>query len=153
VNPRLRRAVVLGLSGAAAAALLAARRVRRLRLAPVLIQGDSMRPTLVPGQRVAVAPLSGPPPRGALVVLRRPASPSQAGREPLEVVKRVAALPGERVRLAGSETTLAADEYLVLGDNPARSTDSRSFGPVHSEDFTGIVRCAYWPPRRLTRHG
>lgn len=141
----------LGLAAAAAAALLASRRLRRLRLEPMLVQGDSMRPTLVPGQRIAIAPLTGPPPRGALVVVRRPTS--QVEGEPLEVVKRVAALPGERVRLAGTETTLAADEYLVLGDNPAHSTDGRSFGPVHSEDIVGVVRFAYWPPRRLNLRG
>jgi signal peptidase I len=136
------------LAGAASALRLA---VRRVRLEPMLVEGDSMRPTLAPGQRIVVAPLTGPPPRGALVVLRRPGPQVEGG--PLEVVKRVAALPGDRVRLAGTEITLAADEYLVLGDNPARSTDGRSFGPVHSEDFVGIVQFAYWPPHRLARRG
>ncbi len=143
-----RTAVVL-----AGAGLLLTLAVRRARLEPMLVEGDSMRPTLVPGQRIAVAPLTGPPPRGALVVLRRPATEAQVEGEHIEVVKRVAALPGERVWLAGAETVLAADEYLVLGDNPARSTDGRSFGPVHSEDFVGMVRFAYWPPHRLAQRG
>ncbi len=152
----IRRAVpaVGALIGAAGLLTLT---LRRTRLEPMLVDGDSMRPTLAPGQRIAVAPLTGPPPRGALVVLRRPASQgpqgSQVEGERLEVVKRVAALPGDRVWLAGTETTLAADEYLVLGDNPARSIDGRSFGPVHSDDFVGIVRFAYWPPHRLARRG
>src|SRR6266542_4142687 len=130
---------------------------RRARLEPVLVQGESMRPTLEPGQRVAV---------GAVVVLRRP------GRE---VVKRVVGLPGERVRLVGGrlevdgrelpepyvagpppgqgavelDVQLGRDELLVLGDSRGHSTDGRSFGPVRGDDLTGVVRFAYWPPRRL----
>src|SRR6266496_6846066 len=65
---------------------------RRARLEPVLVQGESMRPTLEPGQRIAVGPVRGTPRRGELVVLRRPER---------EVVKRVVGLPGERVVLAG----------------------------------------------------
>jgi len=149
----LRRAVQAGGALAGAAGLLALA-LRRTLLEPMLVEGESMLPTLAPGQRIAVAPLTGPPPRGALVVLRRPPSQgSELEGERLEMVKRVAALPGDRVWLAGTATTLAADEYLVLGDNPARSTDGRSFGPVHSEDFVGIVRFAYWPPHRLAQRG
>ena len=139
---------------------------RRARLEPVLEQGESMRPTLEPGQRVAVGPVRGTPQRGAVVVLRRP------GRE---VVKRVVGLPGERVRLVGGrlevdgrelpepyvagpppgqgavelDVQLGRDELLVLGDSRGHSTDGRSFGPVRGDDLTGVVRFAYWPPRRL----
>jgi len=98
---------------------------RLARLEPMLVQGESMRPTLVPGQRIAVGPLDRPPARGDLVVLPRPrptggarlsggaesAPPDPPGSsgpavppDPpggLEVVKRVVGLPGERVRLAG----------------------------------------------------
>ena len=48
----------LGLVAVAAAGLA----VRRARLEPMLVKGDSMRPTLRPGQRIAVAPLVRPPP-------------------------------------------------------------------------------------------
>jgi signal peptidase I len=92
----------------------------------------------------------------------------------LEVVKRVVALPGERVRLragrlevdgqavpepyltdpvgAGDlDLELGPAEYLVLGDHRAASTDGRDFGPVGADALVGRVRFAYWPPRRLRR--
>ncbi len=144
--------------------------VRRARLEPMLVQGESMRPTLEPGQRIAVGPVRGTPRRGELVVLRRPER---------EVVKRVVGLPGERVVLAGGrlevdgrqlaepyvsarpprrdavelDVHLGPDELLVLGDSRGHSTDGRSFGPVRGDDLIGIVRFAYWPPRRLVPTG
>jgi signal peptidase I len=152
--------------GALVAAALA---VRRARLEPMLVQGGSMRPTLEPGQRIAVAPLLRPPRRGDLVVLRRPRPSGD-----LDVVKRVVGLPGERVRLhagglevdgqpvdepylggppwAGDlEVQLGPAQYLVLGDHRAASTDGRDFGPVGADALVGRVGFAYWPPRRLRR--
>jgi signal peptidase I len=46
------------------------------------------------------------------------------------------------------EWRLGADEYVVLGDNRARSTDSRSFGPVRMRDITGRVWYRYEPWER-----
>jgi signal peptidase I len=158
----MRRTIALGTAGLALVALgVLARRLARLE--PVLVQGDSMRPTLRPGQRVAVGPLDRPPRRGDLVVLQGP------GRE---VVKRVVGLPGERVRLVAGrlqadgvavaepylasaasgdlDLRLGGDQYLVLGDNRAASTDGRDFGPVPARALTARVRFAYWPPRRLS---
>jgi signal peptidase I len=152
--------------GALAAAALAA---RRARLEPMLVKGGSMRPTLGPGQRVAVSPLVRPPRRGDLVVV------SRRDRD-LEVVKRVVGLPGERVRLAGGrlevdgeavpepyltgaggagdlDLRLGPAQYLVLGDHRAASTDGRDFGPVGADALVGLVRFAYWPPRRVRRRG
>jgi signal peptidase I len=157
----MRRTIGLGVAGLALVALgVLARRLARLE--PVLVQGDSMRPTLRPGQRVAVGPLDRPPRRGDLVVLQGPG---------LEVVKRVVGLPGERVRLVAGrlqadgvavaepylagdaggdlDLRLGGDQYLVLGDHRAASTDGRDFGPVPAAALTGRVRFAYWPPRRL----
>jgi signal peptidase I len=156
-------------AGLTVAVGLAARAAGRARLEPMLVQGESMRPTLVPGQRIAVGPLLEPLPRGAVVVVRHPE------REGLEVVKRVVGLPGERVRLVGGrlevdglqlrepylaggasgrgavalDVLLGAGEYLVLGDNRDASSDGRAFGPVRTQDLIGRVRFAYWPPRRL----
>jgi signal peptidase I len=65
-------AVVGGL--AMVAVVAAALAVRRAQLEPMLVKGGSMRPTLGPGQRIAVAPLARPPARGDLVVLRSPRS-------------------------------------------------------------------------------
>jgi len=168
-----------GLAGAGlAVALGLAAALRRARLEPMLVRGGSMRPTLVPGQRIAVGPLVEPLRRGAVVVLRRP------DREGLEVVKRVVGLPGERVRLVGGrlevdglqlpepylagggaarhaavadlvelDVRLGKGEYLVLGDYRDASSDGRAFGPVRVSDLIGSVRFAYWPPRRLRAPG
>ena len=168
----MRRTTVLG-AGALALGVLAAAglAVRRARLEPMLVSGGSMRPTLGPGQRIAVAPLVRPPARGDLVVVARPRSTGD-----LEVVKRVVGLPGERVRLAAGrlevdgatvpesylagppasgelELELGPAQYLVLGDHRAASTDGRDFGPVGADALLGLVRFAYWPPRRLRRRG
>jgi signal peptidase I len=130
---------------AAAAAVAAGVAARRARLEPMLVRGGSMRPTLVPGQRIAVAPPRGPLRRGAVVVVRRPG-------DGLEVVKRLVGLPGERVALdAAHELTLGPDEHLVLGDHRDASTDGRAFGPVGRDRIVGVVRFAYWPPRLLPR--
>jgi signal peptidase I len=167
----MRKTAALGGVLVLGALVVAGLAVRRARLEPVLVRGGSMRPTLEPGQRIAVAPLVRPPARGDLVVVARPRQ--------LEVVKRVVGLPGERVRLHGgrlevdgaavSEPYLAGArriegageldlrlgpaEYLVLGDHRAASTDGRDFGPVGADALLGRVAFAYWPPRRLRRRG
>ena len=167
--PAMRRRTAIGAGALALGALaVAGLAARRARLEPMLVKGGSMRPTLAPGQRIAVAPLVRPPRRGDLVVVARP------GDRDLEVVKRVVGLPGERVRLhpggleidgrpmpepylaglpaAGTlEVALGPAEYLVLGDHRAASTDGRDFGPVGADALVGRVRFAYWPPRLLRR--
>lgn len=165
--PAMRRTAALGGALVLGAVVAAGLAVRRARLEPVLVRGASMRPTLEPGQRIAVAPLVRPPARGDLVVL------SSGGRE---VVKRVVGLPGERVRLRGGrlavdgqavpepylaggsgagelDLRLGPAEYLVLGDHRAASTDGRDFGPVAADALLARVAFAYWPPRRLRRRG
>jgi nickel-type superoxide dismutase maturation protease len=95
-------------------------------ISPVRVEGDSMLPTLPRGSLVAVSPLRGDPPVGAVVVVRRP--------DGSEHLKRVAESRGDGT-------------YLVLGDNAAASTDSRHYGPVERKDVVAIARVCYWPPR------
>ncbi|MCU0872047.1 MAG: signal peptidase I [Pirellulaceae bacterium] len=45
--------------------------------------------------------------------------------------------------------SLGADQYLVLGDNSRMSRDARFFGPIPTHSVKGVVRCTYWPPRRI----
>jgi signal peptidase I len=96
-----------------------------------------MEPALYPGDFL-VATKSGAIRRGALVVVERP-----DGRG-FELVKRVVGTPGDRI----DNRLLQPGEYWVVGDQPARSTDSGAFGPVAKADIKGIVRLRYWPPSR-----
>ena len=44
---------------------------------------------------------------------------------------------------------LGDDEWFLLGDNRARSTDSRQLGPVKLDDIVGVVLFRYWPLHKL----
>lgn len=49
-----------------------------------------------------------------------------------------------------SPLALGPDEYFLLGDNSASSTDSRHFGPVHARELLGRPVAIVWPrPREL----
>jgi nickel-type superoxide dismutase maturation protease len=96
----------------------------------VVVDGESMRPAVAPGDRLLV--LHARRLRcGDVVALFDPR------RRDRTIVKRVAAIRG--------------DEVTVLGDNPARSTDSRAFGPVHRRDVRGRAVYRYWPRERRGR--
>jgi signal peptidase I len=49
----------------------------------------------------------------------------------------------------GSEIVLQSDEYFVLGDNRAESSDSRSWGAIGADRIVGKVIYRYWPPRSI----
>jgi nickel-type superoxide dismutase maturation protease len=119
-----------GLCGAAVGvgAVLAA-----VRAFTVEVAGRSMMPTLEPGDWL-LAVRAGRIERGDLVVVRHP-------DQDLELVKRVAGLPGEG--------DLGPDRYLVVGDNPRESTDGRAFGPVSRAAIAGVVVARYRPRPRL----
>ncbi len=100
------------------------------RLQRIEVQGESMAPGLLPGDRLlAVGGLS---PRVGDIVTAT--DPRQASRV---LVKRIASVGPDRVELAG--------------DNPGASTDSRTFGPVPPALVTGRVLWRYWPPSRRGR--
>jgi len=58
------------------------------------------------------------------------------------VVKRVEQVAGGPV---------VGDVIVVRGDNPAASTDSRTFGPVPASSVQGRVLYRYFPPGRQGR--
>lgn len=94
----------------------------------VAVHGDSMRPTLLAGDRVvAVRIRRGRP--GDVVVLADPRDPARL------LVKRV--------------VTAGPEGHTVAGDNQAASTDSRTFGPVRH--LQGRVLFRYYPPDRCGR--
>jgi hypothetical protein len=112
----------------------------RIPLIPVRVLGSSMEPTLPPRALLAVRPATDNLAIGSVVVVRRP-----GGRED---VKRLVAGPGQRFTLAdGTDLTLGPDEFAVVGDNLAASTDSRHKGPVKKDEIVAVARVCYWPPR------
>jgi signal peptidase I len=127
------------LSGLALAGIVVAV-VRRVRLSPVRVEGESMMPTLSPGALVAVSPLRGEPVLGSVVVVRR--------ADGVEHLKRIVALPGSTLRtVSGDSVALREGCYGVAGDNRDGSTDSRHYGPVSREDIVAVALGCYWPPR------
>ena len=113
---------------------------RAVGISRFLVEGASMSPTLLPGDRLLVLRLprwSWDPRPGQLVVAR---PPPLEGRE---VIKRVDAV----VRPRGGSA------YVLLGDNPEASTDSRHFGPVTRNRIVGRVWLRYWPDHRRGRVG
>jgi signal peptidase I len=129
-----------------------------------VVKGSSMEPCLQDGDRLVVDRVSytmtevG---RGDVVVLRYPRNHS------LDFVKRVVALPGDRVEMhdgtlyvngAASdaygcihdhqeldELIVPDGSYFVLGDNRPISCDSRDFGLVPQDLLKGRVRARFWP--------
>jgi signal peptidase I len=127
-----------------------------------------MSPTFNSGDYLVINKLAyvhAPPQRGDVIIFRYPLDPS------LYYIKRVVGLPGETVELNngvisiieqdgkrhifnGSHvsydpdaqmplvTTLASDEYYVLGDDRDASSDSRDWGPLQMKFIVGraVVR-------------
>jgi type IV secretory pathway protease TraF len=97
-----------------------------------------MEPALRPGDFL-VARSRGKVHRDALVVVQHPE------RRAFEMVKRVSAVPGDEI----DGRRLGPRQYWLMGDNPQRSTDSRTLGPITSDDVKGVVLFRYWPPARI----
>lgn len=132
-----------------------------------------MEPTFYNGNYLLVDELTyrfRAPERGEVVVFRYP------GDEKSFYIKRVIGLPGERVVFengkvsvykdgernildeeyvfkspsSGSfDITLGENEFFVLGDNRNFSFDSRSWGPLPSENIIGVVRLRLWPVNQI----
>jgi inner membrane protease subunit 2 len=102
-----------------------------------------MAPALAPGDWLLLDPTCERwPRRGSIVVFREPDTEVLA-------IKRVAARPGDRVRLAAGILHLAADEAWLLGDNAAVSLDSRRYGPVPLSNVAGRAWFRYSPMSRF----
>lgn len=143
--------------------------VRTFVAQPFLVSGSSMEPTFMNGDYLLVDELTyhlRQPERGEVIVLKYPKDPSSY------FIKRIIGLPGETVIIKNGivsildngknlvlnepyvdqkmattnfEETLGPNEYFVMGDNRNFSYDSRSWGPVPSNDVVGMVRLRLWP--------
>lgn len=137
---------------------------------PFLVDGASMSPNLETGHYLLIDKVSyhfKEPARGDVVVFKFPGDTSKY------FIKRIIGLPGERVIVRGTNTTitktdgktihiaepfvallsetdskditLAKDEYFVMGDNRAKSYDSRFWGALPKEDITGKAFLRLFP--------
>jgi signal peptidase I len=133
----------------------------RRRLVVVDVQGPSMEPTLYDGDRVLVrrAPLTAVR-TGDLVVVARPDSVDFAAAEHW-VIKRVAATAGDPIPPVIQHSWAENDidfagalvpegQLLLLGDNPARSGDSRHWGFTAGDAVLGVVTRSMRRPARAS---
>ena len=139
------------------------------------IPTTSMVPTLQVGDRLISNNFIyriRPPRRGEVIIFKFPDNPKR------DFVKRLIALPGERVRIKegkiyingrevkdpriscryyysegefGGEKEVEVPEncYYVLGDNSFNSKDSRYWGFVPKKYLIGKALFIYWPPWRI----
>jgi len=143
---------------------------------PHRIKGSSMEPNFHDGELILTNKLSyrlHQPKRGDVVVFRAPT------REDRDYIKRIIALPGERVMIKGGrvyingkvltepylpptqqirtsyymqegeEKIVPPNHYIVFGDNRDHSSDSREWGPVPFKNIIGRVWLRYWPVSKL----
>ncbi len=120
----MRPAALLGLAAGAALGVWGAR-----NLDVVEVQGRSMAPTLLPGDRLLVARLAARP--HDVVLASDPRHPDR------ELIKRVASVGPRGVQLRG--------------DNPAFSTDARAFGAVPPDSVRWRALLRYAPRSRIGR--
>lgn len=129
---------------------------------PFVVSGSSMYPTFENGDYLIVDEISyriNGPERYDVAVFKFPNDPDKY------FIKRIIGLPNETVEIKGSAVTifneehkdglkieqpyvkntsdntltmeLKEDEYFVMGDNRSASSDSRYWGPVKKELFSG----------------
>jgi len=150
----------------------------RIILRNYVVEGESMLPTVQPGDRVLVDHLSydvGSPQRGDVVVFHilLPGASNETN-----LIKRVIGLPGDTVEVRPGAllidgrpvkepyvqapraapyyygpATVPGGSYFVLGDNRAVSYDSHQWGFLPRQDLAGRVMLSYWPPRDFNLYG
>ena len=100
----------------------------------VVVRGRSMLPALAPGERVLFDRLAyalREPCHGNIVLARHPVRPG------VLLIKRIAEKDPEG--------------FVLLGDNPDESTDSRQLGSFNREHILARAWIVYWPPERFRR--
>lgn len=147
--------------------------VRYFLFKPFYVKGQSMEPNFEEHDYLIIDELSyrfRAPERGEVVVFHSPINNDCS-------LKRVIALPGERVKVDGNKVivyndehldgkvleekylveetpgsvtyTLGDHEYFMMGDNRDASYDSRRFGPINENAIVGRVWLRGWPFARV----
>ena len=102
------------------------------------VRGESMKPTLLPGETVVSVAANRPlgilrrPRVGDIAIIRLPWEHDLIG------IKRLVAGPGTAWG-GGGDAVAAGPGWVAVGDHPVLSTDSRHHGRVPSESIVGIV--------------
>lgn len=113
--------------------------LRRARRGPwrAEVADLSMAPALLPGDWLLLDPTGQRWPRpGSIVVIREPGSGVLA-------IKRIAA--------RGRGGSLGSREAWLLGDAPADSIDSRTYGALDADAYVARAWLRYGPGRRIGR--
>ena len=146
--------------------------IRSFVMQPFFVSGKSMEPNFHDGDYLIVDELSyrfGEPKRGDVIIFHYPNNPREF------YIKRIIALPGEKVEIMDniitiynaedpsgfdldeayipSETQITGnyvkelknDEYYVLGDNRTASADSRVWGVLEEHYIVGRAWIRAWP--------
>jgi len=145
-------------------------------LQPNQVKGESMDPTFATGDYIFTSKVTykfRQPKRGDVIVFKSPQNPD------IEYIKRVIALPGEKVKIKNGEAyvnealldehfllvktnnwdggytkegvdiVVPDNELFVMGDNRPRSSDSREFGTIPESSIIGQVFYRYFPPPKM----
>jgi signal peptidase I len=143
--------------------------IRYYLIQPFYVEGASMEPNFYDKEYLVIDEISyrfNNPQRGEVIILKNP------NDRHFYFIKRVIGLPGEKIAVLNGRvfindkqleenyiksfshddygpTTLADDEYFVMGDNRNNSSDSRYFGPLNRQDIIGRVWVRGWPLNRF----
>lgn len=139
-------------------ALLVVVFIRGLIFEPFIVSGQAMAPTLQSRDYIFIQKIDRDFQRGDIVTYEAPYKQGSF------FVGRIVALPGEEVsfseygevqinsellpepyiqgatQASSTAYTVAGDEYFIMGDNRARSSDSRFFGSVPEQ----LIRGKFW---------
>jgi len=151
--------------------------IRYFLFQPFFVMGQSMEPNFENSDYLIIDEISYQfkgLQRGEVIVFKYPQNPS------LRYIKRIIGLPGETVEVKDGEVIIFSDEksqildesnylsstiqtygslrislneneYFVLGDNRAVSSDSRRWGVLPKENIIGRVFLRAWPLTALTK--
>jgi len=158
-------------------ALVLALVVRTFLMQAYKIPSGSMKPTLIPGDRILVNKVVyrfREPERGDIIVFRSTIEPKK------DFIKRMVAKSGEILEIENgnikinsevvndpqifknvyyyrkgdfisnkNEIQIPEDSYFMLGDNSLHSQDSRFWGVVPDKNIIGKAFLIYWPVTRI----
>lgn len=147
--------------------------VRLFIAQPFIVSGSSMYPTFADKDYLIVDEVSyrfEEPKRDDVIIFKYPKDPKKY------FIKRIIGLPNETVEINGTTVTITTydnaklvleepyvknptegksnfqleeNEYFVMGDNRAASSDSRFWGPVPKNHIVGKAFLRLWPPGEM----